>query len=126
MHFATTLLLVAVFLVMLLMTCSLLAKLRRYQTLPASRPLPLSLPRVHDLWWITLGDALRDDMHGPYVVLAPDGAEPSSPPSISVDSGKVTRTPSRGLIHEILLDRTGQLSSRGSPRKGDYILLDGD
>ncbi|KAG0610529.1 hypothetical protein M758_7G072700 [Ceratodon purpureus] len=130
MHLTTTLLLAAVLLTMLLMMCSLLAKLRRYHMLPLPLPLPSRQPRGHDLWWITttLGDAMRDDdMHGPYVVLAPNGAEfQRAPPSITVDSGKVTRTLSRGLIHEILLDRTGQLSSRGSPRKGDYILVDGD
>ena len=134
MHATTALLLAAIFLLMLLTTLSLLSKLWRYQTLPLTLPLPASRPpppRAHgDLWWITMGDALRDDMRGHYVVLAPDGADfqspPPSPPSISVDSAKVTRSPSRGLIHEILLDRTGQLSSRGSPRKGDYTLMDSD
>lgn len=136
MHLTTTLLLIAV-LLLLLMTCSLLAKLRGLHSQPPPSSSGARSPRFHQvMWWIALGDPIRDDIYGlsplglgPYV-LAPDESEfqrpPPSPPPISVDSSRVTWTPSRGLMAEILLDRTGQLSSRGSPRKGDYIAADAD
>lgn len=90
-------------------------------------------------------DAPRDHLHGPYVVLTeakPAGGgglwgtgmkeEPrevvESNNTLSKLSNALTmvRTPSRGSFREILLDRTGQLSSRGSPRKGDHNLTDVD
>lgn len=92
-----------------------------------------------------LRDAARDHVHGPYVVLTEaepvgggglwgagmkeeprEAVESTNTSSKSSNVSKMARTPSRGSFREILLDRTGQLSSRGSPRKGDYNLTDGD
>lgn len=88
-------------------------------------------------------EAVRDDIHGPYVVLTEADVEGSNwssgnkrpaeifedpalwPLATAFNVPKPGRIPSRhSPIEKIHLDRTGQLSSRGSPRKGDYAALD--
>lgn len=143
LHFSTLLLIVAFCL--LLITFSLFAVVRQ------------SSWHLNKLFFVSLGGTggegvmNRSDLlwsYGPYVVLTDEFLEGGSlynlgtkrptenaddvlmlqPPAQSIPFNmlKAARNPSRGF-RDIFLDRMGQLSSRGSPRKGDYnVLLEGN